>query len=266
METRQSVGHYRQQAIFNILALLIVIGVNAMANLSQLNGKTTGQISDEYPNLFVPAGFTFSIWSIIYLGLLGFAAYQYRLAFFKGHAIELQAFMIRMKGWFLLSCLANACWLFAWHYNMIFLSLCFMLLLLFSLIMIHRKFRIGHPGAFKPEKVFIHFPFGIYLGWISIATIANLTALLVAWKIPVPQVMWTIVMMGLGTLLAALMVFRYNNVYYGLVCIWAFYGIIVKRESIGGRECAPIVAMGTIVIAVLALSIIMQLVRKKITI
>ncbi|WP_343307526.1 hypothetical protein AAHN97_10340 [Chitinophaga niabensis] len=266
METRQSVGHYRQQAIFNILALLIVIGVNAMANLSQLNGKTTGEVSDAYPNLFVPAGFTFSIWSIIYLGLLGFVAYQYRLAFFNGHAIELQAFMVRMKGWFLLSCLGNACWLFAWHYNMIFLSFCCMLVLLASLIVIHRKFRIGHPGAFTPEKVFIHFPFGIYLGWISIATIANLTALLVAWNIPIPQVTWTVVMMGLGTLLAVLVVFRYNNVYYALVCIWAFYGIIVKRESIGGRECAPIVAMGTIVIAVLALSILMQLVRKKITI
>lgn len=266
METRQSIGHYRQQSIFNIVALLIVIGVNAMANVSRLNGKTTGQVSDEYPNLFVPAGITFSIWSIIYLGLLGFAAYQYWIAFSKGHEIELKAFMQRMKGWFLLNCLGNACWLFAWHYGMIFLSVCCMLVILTSLIVIHRKFRIAHPGASLREKIFIHFPFGIYLGWISIATIANITALLVAWNIQVPQVTWTIVMMGIGTLPAIFVIFRYNNVYYGLVCIWAFYGIILKREAIGGRECAPIVATGTIVIAVLGLCILLQLVRKKMTI
>ncbi len=68
-----SLPHYRQQTSFNLIALLVVIGVNVMANTATLNGLTTGDISNRYPNLFTPANVTFSIWSVIYLGLLGFA-------------------------------------------------------------------------------------------------------------------------------------------------------------------------------------------------
>lgn len=264
METRRSIPHYRQQASFNLIGLLVVIGVNVMANTATLNGRTTGEIADLYPNLFVPAGITFSIWSVIYAGLCAFAGYQIWLAFTKGHEQELEAFQARMKGWFLLNCLGNACWLFAWHYDNIWLSVCFMLLVLYSLIMIHHRFRIAHPGAGLREKLFIHFPFGVYFGWISIATLANITVWLVSMGVPgIATVIWAVSMMCVGTLAALYMIFRYNNVAYGLVSVWAFYGIVLKREAVGGRESAPIVAAGTIVIAALALAIILQILRKR---
>lgn len=264
METRRSIPHYRQQASFNLIGLLVVIVVNIMANTGALNGKKTGEISDQYPNLFTPAGITFSIWGLIYLGLLAFTGYQLWLAFSKGHETELEAFQLRMKGWFLLNCLGNASWLFAWHYNMMLLSVVLMLVILYSLVMIHRKFRIAHPGAGWREKLFIHVPFGIYLGWISIATIANITVLLVSlnWQ-GAGTVAWAGAMMGLGTLPALYVNFRYNNIYYTLVNIWAFYGIVLKTESTAGNGSAVIISAGTILIAVLALAIILQILRGR---
>ncbi len=266
METRMSLPHYRQQTSFNVIALLVVIGVNVMANTATLNGLTTGEISNRYPNLFTPANVTFSIWSVIYLGLLAFAGYQLWLSFSKGREAELSAFIARMKYWFLLNCLANACWLFAWHYEQIWLSLLFMFLLLFTLGKIHASFRIAHPGAPLREKIFIHFPFGIYLGWITIASIANIFAFLVSigwsgWGFG--QVAWVITGMIIGTLAALFMIFRHNNIWYGVAGIWGFYGIILKREAALTRDSAPIIAAGTLVIAVLVLSVLMQLLRKR---
>lgn len=266
METRMSIPHFRQQTSFNLIALLVTIGVNVMANTSTLNGLTTGEISKQYPNLFTPANVTFSVWSLIYLSLLAFAGYQLWLSFSKGHETELSAFIVRMKYWFLLNCLGNACWLFAWHYNLIWLSLLFMFLILFTLGKISANFRIAHPGAPLREKIFIHFPFGIYLGWISIATLANIFAFLasIGWSgWGVSQVAWTIVGMIIGTLAALFMIFRHNNLWYGLMCVWGFYGIILKREAELTRDAPPIIAAGTLVIAVLLLSVLMQLLRKR---
>ena len=264
MYTRRSIPHYRMQAAFNLIGLLVVISVNIMAGTGRLNGITTGEVSDQYPTLFAPAGITFSIWGLIYLALVGFTGYQLWLAFSRGHEAELDAFQQRMKGWFLLNCLGNASWLFAWHYGAITLSLFFMLVVLYSLAAIHRNFRIADPAASFREKLFIHFPFGIYFGWITIATLANFAAWTVAaglqWAPPVP---WTLGMMGLGVLAGLLMIFRYNNLYFGLVQLWAFYGIVLKREATGGRESAPIVAAATVIIALLAMALILQVLRKR---
>lgn len=266
METRTSILHYRQQAFFNLIALLVVIGVNVMANTATLNGRTTGEVSDSYPNLFTPAGITFSIWSIIYLGLLAFAGYQLWLAFAPNHDAELSRVMTRMGRWFLLNCLGNACWLFAWHYDLIWLSVLIMAFILFTLARIHARFRIADPDAPLAEKAFIFFPFGIYFGWITIALLANITALGVAmgWTgYGVGGVYWTIICMILGTLAGLFMIFRFNNIWYGIAGIWAFYGIILKRDAVASSDSPPIVAAGTIIMAVLALSVIMQLLRKR---
>lgn len=266
METRMSIPHFRQQAFFNLVALLVVIGVNVMANTATLNGRTTGEISGLYPNLFTPAGVTFSIWSVIYLGLLAFAGYQLWLAFAPGREAELARMMARMGPWFLLSCLANACWLFAWHYELIWLSVLLMIFLLFTLVRIHARFRIADPAAPLAEKAFVFFPFGVYFGWVTIALLANVTALGVGmgWNgYGVGGVYWSIGCMILGTLAGLFMIFRFNNVWYGLTGVWAFYGIILKRDAVASPDSPPIVAAGTIIMAVLALSVLMQLLRKR---
>ncbi|GAA0563479.1 tryptophan-rich sensory protein [Chitinophaga japonensis] len=249
---------YKNQSIFHVIGLILVIAVNGMAELLPINEQRTGEVSDKYPNLLVPAGFTFSIWGVIYLALLGFTVYQLWLAFRGDHAQELTAFMTRIRHWWLVSCLANACWLFAWHYEMLPLSLLLMLVLLVSLVYIHRNFSIWDNGAPWKEKLYIHFPFSLYLGWISFAAIANITALMVYWGWHgqgISQVAWAVLMISLSTGLSAYMVLQHQNITFAMVTVWALYGIILKRrhanviaEHLVIQTC--IIAIGLIAIAI----------------
>jgi hypothetical protein len=205
--------------IINLLAFLLMILVNYLANALPLNGKTTGQLSEQYTNLFVPAGITFSIWGIIYLLLLGFIMLQFR---------EQNRQLIESIGWlFAISCLLNASWIVAWHYEQLPLSLLIMLGLLVTLALINRSIQ-AMPGALS------HIAFGIYLGWICIATIANVTALLVSYQWGgwgISHEIWAMIMIGTGTIITALALVRLENPWVGLAVIWAFIGIVIKRQS-----------------------------------
>jgi hypothetical protein len=258
--------HFKNKSVFNTLGYIIMIAANALAILLPINGKTTGQISDEYPNLFAPAGFTFSIWGVIYLSLLAFIIYQLRLAFSNQHPEALCRLMQKMKDWFLISSVANACWLFAWHYHLIPVSVVIMVMLLISLIVIQFNFNIGKLPAPLPEKIFIHFPFSLYLGWIAIATIANLTTLFVyaGWEGNMHnQIIWTIIMIGAGTALSMGMILLRNNIVYALVSVWAFYGILMKRKEADILEQNVIIHTCIIAIGLIAVTISWQLYRKQ---
>lgn len=265
LETHEAL-HYKNKSVFNTIGLIIVIVINMLAVLLPINGKSTGQLSDQYPNLFTPVGITFSIWSVIYLSLLVFIIYQLWLAFSGRHPEELKNFMTRMKGWWLINCLANTCWLLAWHYELVPLSALLMLLLLLSLLAIHRNFNIGPAPALPREKVFIHLPFSLYLGWISIATLANITALMVyyGWDgTGISQITWAVLMIAVGTLLSLIMVLRRNNITYALVSIWAFYGILLKREQAAVMEETPVIHASVIAMGIIAIGISWQLYRRK---
>ncbi|NLR68374.1 hypothetical protein HGH92_28970 [Chitinophaga varians] len=257
--------HYKNKSIFNTLAFLLMIATNALAWLLPINGKQTGEISDEYPHIFTPPGFTFSIWSLIYLSLLCFVIYQLWLAFSGKRPDVLARVMGAVKEWFLISCVVNATWLFAWHYELIPVTVGLILILLASLFIIHVNIGIGRTTASMPEKLFIHVPFSIYLGWISIATLANITTLLVyaGWTGSVTfQVWWTISMIAVGTLISILMVLRRNNILHALVAVWAFYGILVKRREAGVTEQQPVIHCCVIAIGIIAIAISWHLYRK----
>lgn len=205
--------------IINLLAFVIMILMNYLANALPLNGKTTGQLSEQYANLFVPAGITFSIWGVIYLLLLAFVVLQFR---------EQNRQIIESIGWlFVISCLLNASWIVAWHYEQLPLSLIIMLGLLLTLVLINRSVQ-AIPGSAA------HIAFGVYLGWICIATIANVTALLVSYQWggwSISQEYWAIIMIGAGTIITAGSMFRLENPWAGLAVIWAFIGILIKRQT-----------------------------------
>ncbi|MFA9392524.1 MAG: hypothetical protein ACERKD_22125 [Prolixibacteraceae bacterium] len=203
----------------NLLLFAFMIVMNYLANALPLNGKTTGQLSDAYPNLFVPAGITFSIWGIIYLLLAAFMVIQ----FFPANQET-----VTKIGWlFALSSLLNGLWIVAWHYQKLPLSLLIMFGMLVTLTLINIQLK---DQAFSITKA----AFGIYLGWICIATIANVTALLVNYKwggMGVSEETWTIVLIGIGLLITAVAIIRFNNPFIGLAVVWAFAGIAIKRQT-----------------------------------
>jgi hypothetical protein len=216
----------------NILAAIITIGINALAVILPLNGKTTEYLSDKYPNLFVPAGLTFSIWGIIYILWIVFAVYQAR-DLFKKEEIDMP-FLHQITFLFILSCVANSAWIFLWHYEYVGLSLLAMIVLLFSLLAIYFRLNIGRSRVSTAEKLAVHVPFSVYLGWITVATIANVTAFLVSVKwdgFGIDQLTWTIVIIAVGTLLTYLMLALRKDIAFSLVVLWAFFGIWMKRMT-----------------------------------
>ncbi|RFS18858.1 hypothetical protein DVR12_26115 [Chitinophaga silvatica] len=243
-----------------------MLGANMLAVLLPINGKTTAEISDEYPTLFTPANFTFSIWGLIYLTLLGFIVYQLRLAFAGKQPEKLNKLMSGIKDWFLVSAVANACWLFAWHYQLIPVSMALMLILLVSLIIIHLNLQINIVKTSITEQVFIQLPFSLYLGWIVIAALANAAALLVfaGWEGEHhAQVITTTAFIGIGTLASILMILLRNNIIYALVSVWAFYGILIKRKAADVMDESSIIHACVIGIGLIAITISWQFYRKQ---
>lgn len=203
--------------IINLIAFLVMILMNYLANSLPINNKTTGELSGQYPNLFVPAGVTFSIWGVIYLLLLGFIVLQFT---------ERNKVYVEAIGWlFALSCLMNALWIVLWHYEFPGVSLIIMILLLASLIGINFMLTPLSSGVIKAA-------FGLYLGWICIATIANATAFLVSvnWQgWGMTDQAWAIVMVIAGAAITILVLNAFRNPFTGLAVIWALAGIIIAR-------------------------------------
>lgn len=203
----------------NLLFFAIMIVMNYLANALPLNNKATIELSDSLPNLFVPAGITFALWGVIYLLLFIYCIVQ----FTGKNQLAISGISWLFGG----SCLLNALWIVTWHYEKLPLSLLVMLGLLTSLIWINLIIKDLPLGIIKAA-------FGAYLGWICIATIANVTALLVYYNwegFGISQEVWTIVMIAIGTVIVSSAIFVIKNPFIGLSVIWAFAGIIIKRQD-----------------------------------
>ena len=247
--------------ILVIIVTLVTITINGLANALPLNGQNTGEISDRFKVLFVPAGYVFSIWGVIYLGLIAYAIFQ---------ALPAQRDNQRLHSagwWFVLAGIANSAWIFLWHYNLFPLSLLAMLTLLVSLIAIYLKLGIGRVSVSAGERWATFIPISIYLGWISVATIANVTDVLydLGWTGGgIDAQIWVVLLLGVALVIGALMAARHADAAYLLVFVWAFTGIGVKQEGYSLVVTSAYIAAGlAALLAVWALVKPKQLVPAK---
>ena len=246
----------RTLQIANIIGLILVLTLNTLAVTLPVGGRTTGEISDLYPNLFVPAGYAFSIWSLIYILLITFIVLQAKGAFSSKPAPE---YVTQIGWWFFISCLANASWILAWHYLLVPVSLFLMLAILVSLSIIYVRLDVNYFQRTIP--LFVRLPFSIYLGWITVATVANVTTLLVStgwsgWGIS--EISWTVIMITIAGLIGLVMLWQRRDIPFIGVLIWAFYAIAVKRRQIGIPAEEPIINTVYVIIGLLALVAIIR--------
>ena len=235
----------------NIFGFAGMVIINFLANLIPLGGNTTGELSDAYPNLFVPAGYVFSIWGVIYLLLLGFTFYQ------ASPSRKEEDFLKKIGYFFLLSSLFNIVWIFLWHYEYVIFSLIPMFGLLLCLILIYTRLKVGKSNPTRDERRWVHLPFSVYLGWITVAPIANIVAALVSvdWNgFGISEINWTLIVIVVAVLLTVLNSLTRKDIAYALVIIWALGGIIVKQMAIG-----PIVTVAGIGIVVIILFLVSKL-------
>jgi len=243
----------------NIVAFIVTVAVNGLAgSTTLLGGVTSADVSDMYPTLVTPAGFTFAIWGVIYTLLALFVVYQ---ALPKNRD---KPFLGQVGVLFGLSSVCNVCWLFLWHYDLITYSLVLMLALLASLILIYRRLDIGRAAVSLKQMALVHLPFSVYLGWISIATIANVSVALTAvgwdgWGIT--DATWAVVIIGVALVLTLAMLATRKDVAFSLVVVWALVGILSKQSDFQNIVLAAEVCTAIILIAIVAVVLVSKFKR-----
>ena len=241
--------------IANLITAILALIVNVLSVSLPLNGQDTGEISDRFQVYFVPAGYVFSIWSVIYIGWIAFLVYQFLPSQKENPRLR------RLGYLFALSNLANAAWLFCWHYNQFGLSVVVMLTLLGLLIASYLRLDVNRSRVSRLEYWSVDVLFSIYLGWITVATVANVQDWLyfVGWDgFGIPAQTWAVIMLIVASLLGFAMAITRRDVAYLAVLIWAFIGIAVKQAE------APLVATSAWIAAALMLGLaVMSLIRRR---
>lgn len=228
-----------------ILATVSFVGMvvfNALANILPINGIDTGAVSDLYPNLFAPSGMTFSIWGVIYLLLLIYTIYQFTSPKYQNEKEKNEKILNEVGIYFIISSIANILWIFSWHHLLIPLTVLLIVIILVCLAKIARyldKQELSNKG-----KLFIKLPFSVYFGWITVATIANITVFLVSVGfngLGIAPSVWTMVVLFIGALIGIVRLIKDRDIAYGLVFIWAYYGIYFKHVTFFGGEYKGII-------------------------
>lgn len=231
------------------LALALTIAANFGIDAVRLNGVTTAQVSDGFPNLFVPAGYVFAVWGVIYLALIAYGIYQSLPGQFANPRLQAIAPLV------LLSCVANVLWLVFFHYAQFGLAMIMIASLLLCLIGCYVRLGTGQIPVNTSETWFARVPFSIYLAWTSVATIANTTQLLVFLKwngFGLPAEFWTVLMIAVATLLGVIAFIKRRDAAFLLVLAWAFSGIGNKQSALPAVATPAWLAMGLVLLLAVA--------------
>ncbi|PIB37950.1 hypothetical protein BFP75_19160 [Maribacter sp. 4G9] len=216
-------------ALLNLLSVLLVIGVNYISQAVRLNDTTIGEVSNTYDNLFTPASYAFSIWGLIFLGLIVFSVFQIKRAFFSKESTE---FIGQIGYWFCLANLLNSAWVIAFVYDHTGLSVLIMLGILFSLIKIILNTNMERWDAPKATIAFVWWPICLYGGWIAVATIANVAAFLtkLGWTgAPLSEISWTLILITVATILNLVIIRTRFMREFAAVGVWALVAIAVRH-------------------------------------
>lgn len=227
-----------------IAAFVLVLVVNGLANGLPLGGQTTGEVSAKYPTLFTPAGFTFGIWGVIYLLLAAFVIWQALPAQRNNHRIAAISRLV------IANCVANAAWIFVWHYDQLWLSLVLMAAILGTLVQIYRTLEASGPPVSATEWIVLRLPFSLYVGWITVATIANISCVQYAmgWdNVGLSVLDWTLLKLAIAGAIGAGVVLRKGDIAYVLVIAWAAFGVASKQvetpEVVGAATVLSVAAL-----------------------
>ena len=243
----------------NIIFYILTIAINSLAGGTTLiGGKLTATISDSNPTLVTPAGYVFSIWGIIYILLGAFVIYQ------ALPSRNNRGFTERIGWLFVLSSIINVVWIFFWQFEYLAVSVVLIFLLLATLIAIYVRLGVGKSKVGLDDRLAVHLPFSVYLGWITVASIANVATALVSlnWDgAGITAEIWAIFVVAVALVITALMLITRRDIAYSLVIIWALVGIAVKQS--GNQTIVMLAEISTVIVAVMLLAtIIIAKVRK----
>lgn len=237
------------RAALVVVATAATIAFNALAGTGQINGVMTNEVSNKYPTVLTPAGYAFSIWALIYFGLIAFSIYQL-----------LPSKMVRFRGvrtLYIVSCLLNCAWLYFWHRYSIGICLVLIIGLLATLALINIKLKNADSVR---DAVFTKAPFGIYFGWLTAASIVNVFIYLKYIDLQMTASSWNV--LGCAFLILAMIIalavrVKLRNFLYPLAIAWAATGIAIQQQ--GNTAIILTAAICVIICLVLSISFVMDL-------
>lgn len=247
--TDQASGTDKLRSYLVLLATIGMIAFNWLAAIGRVNGVSPSDISERYPAPITPAGYAFSIWSLIYLGMIAFSIYQLlpaNIARFRN-----------IRSLYIMTCALNCAWIYMWHSDQI--AICLVLIFLLAVCLFLINLKLSETDGMG-EYWFVKAPFGIYFGWVTAATLVNFSILLVHWNVEISQTGRTWIAVGLILFAAALGVIiriRLVNYLYPLAIAWALTAIGVKQS--GQTLIVAATAFGTVACLIATLSFVVGL-------
>lgn len=214
-------------AVTNALVLILVIYWNYYANAQGINENSVGSLSDKYDNFFTPSGYAFSIWGLIYIALTINAVYQLQCAFKKREA----TFIDKSAPMLIIANLANAAWIWLWLTERTGESVLIMVLILVALLIAVLRLNIGFGKPTPSIKRWAWWPVSLYAGWITVATVANISAYLakIDWELGLSEVNWAIAMIIVATVVYTFVLIKRRMITFALVGVWAILAIAMKH-------------------------------------
>ncbi len=252
----------KRLSILNAVAFIIAFFVSTASQFKIMSNADIGEVSHKYDTSFAPIGLTFSIWGVIYISLFAFCIYHLIKSFTESKEHEANRDLRTIDYLFIINNIAATFWVLAWLNEYIFISVILMIIQCVSLIKISIRLKLYNSHKTILSKVLTQVPLSIYLGWITVASIANTNAFLwhsswISWTLP--ESYWTVLLLTAIALISLYVVFIKKNVVFGLVVIWAVYGIVLKAELVDAGLSVDVILAGWIVIALLVVSEVIQI-------
>jgi len=213
--------------VIALLSFAFMLVMNVLATTLPLNGRQTNEISDTYDTLFAPIGFTFAIWGVIYLLLGVYTVVQ---------LVADSAVIRSITPWFIAGNVLNGLWIIAWHYEQLVVSALIIIALLVALVRVNRVTTAERTTV--GSTIAIRVPFAVYFGWVTVATVANISAMLVQLGlgegfVGLSAEAWTIVILVVATLIGSAAALINASPSYALVLVWAYWGILSRHLAPG---------------------------------
>jgi hypothetical protein len=251
-------------AVLNIIFFVIAFAVSNLSQLKIFGGVTNADISNKYATVFTPAGITFAIWGVIYLSLFGFTIYHVIKAFKDDVHSEASQAILKIDYLFIINNIATTFWVFAFTYEYLLASMILIIIQLITLLMIFIRLNLFDIDKSFYNKLFTQFPLSIYFAWLCVANVANISLYLVSigWDgFGISESVWAQALIIVVLLISIFIVLFKRNIFFGLVAIWSFYGIQLKRTQIDENQFSDVIRLCLIAIGILTVLVISMLVK-----
>lgn len=247
-------------AVLNLVFYVLAFTVSMLSQVKIFNNQTNADVSAKYPTVFTPAGITFSIWGLIYALLFAFVIYHLIESRKKGIEDEANQAIDKIGYLFIINNIATTLWVFAFSYEQIGFSLFLMFVQLITLTLITIKLEIYRPHTSLSSRLFTQIPLTVYFAWICVATLANASVYLISinWVGGYSEQKWAIILIWLTVALSIYINIQKKNPYYGLVIIWALFGIYLKLHAIDYNTYRDVILTTWVALAIVGLTVIIR--------